>query len=332
MRVLVAGCGRRFFLGRARKELRMMALTSTRISTRRSGFTLIELLVVIAIIALLIAILLPALGKARKAAQMAISMSNIRQITTANGGYMADFKGYLPITMSYNRGVAQHGANQLEGWCTWSFGGQNNNPFWSDAAFDIEAVDRPLNTYAVPDVRFDAPAYTPGQSAFAARLPAADSQRTLVMAPVFRDPSDKVTHQRFWPRPTPGISSFLDVGTSYHWNAKWFEQLEDTYPGSFQDRFNFGADRLRLAESFAPSRFVWLHDQTADIVVNADLNRADQREFARYKNGYGDINKSVMGFLDGHGDYLEVFAGKSSKSYKNDDYQFVFDDLRLPTP
>jgi prepilin-type N-terminal cleavage/methylation domain-containing protein len=58
---------------------------------RKTGFTLIELLVVIAIIALLIGILLPALGEARRAAKLAISLSNLRQFAVAAATYSTDF-------------------------------------------------------------------------------------------------------------------------------------------------------------------------------------------------------------------------------------------------
>src|SRR5271154_7147613 len=64
----------------------------------KSGFTLVELLVVIGIIALLISILLPALSKAREAANVIKCSSNLRQLMMASELFAGDHHGYLPTS------------------------------------------------------------------------------------------------------------------------------------------------------------------------------------------------------------------------------------------
>lgn len=300
---------------------------------RRRAFTLVEVLIVIAVIAVLLTILLPAAARTRRAGQLAASMSNLRQINFAGAGYREDAAGALPFTPVYRRGSASSDradpTRGLVGVCSWSLGGKCNDAWWghgpaSRRGFDIEAADRPLNPYLFPDMDWQCPRAATSDSVELA----ADDRARQLEARVFRDPSDRVSHQRAWPRPTPEISGYDDVGTSYHLNYKWYGLLERQMPGDSDRRFlarlAFASRRLALADAFDPARFVWLNDQHADVVVY-------QPDPAfRHVNSYGDVNKSLLGFLDGHAAYTQVNPGAGEPSFRTDRYSFIFDGLRGP--
>lgn len=73
-----------------------MNSTPNHLRSRWRGFTLVELLIVIGIIAVLIGVLLPALAKARRAADVTACLSNLHQIGIALQMYANQSGGAIP--------------------------------------------------------------------------------------------------------------------------------------------------------------------------------------------------------------------------------------------
>lgn len=102
---------------------------------KRTLFTLIELLVVIAIIAILAAMLLPALNKARAAAQGIKCLNNLKQQGTMVMVYTTESE-YFPTSYQYKNWV-----NSGEGYTHWSglVTGRSENWF-DDASFTCPSM------------------------------------------------------------------------------------------------------------------------------------------------------------------------------------------------
>jgi len=300
---------------------------------KRRAFTLIELLVVIAIIAVLVGLLLPALRLARMGAWKAIALANVRSIGQAGAAYQSDQKGYLPVVPT---GVPVPAT--ISAWITWGGWGKYTSTYWSagnghGGQFDINPARRPLNAYL-----------------YSGQLPTLmdDDNRKSFQLPACRDPSDKIGHQQEWDQfiPTFGAAventdrstCYDDVGTSYLVQMKWFFQTVRYVGGgnngvTWTRAYHLGTDRLRLADNFQPSRMIWLNDEYCDITIN------QTSDDARIVNGYGDINKSVVGFLDGHSKYIKIIPGGDGDpnsaiapwlvpAYSNGEYTVVFPDLK----
>src|SRR5678815_4768172 len=131
----------------------------------------------------------------------------------------------------------------------------------------------------------------------------ATAQQRLLEIPAFKSPGDVASIQQNWPAPNPAISSYNDVGTSYHANMKWWDT--PGLPPGFSQRYEAGLVRINQAFAGANPNYVYMHDQTADRVANGSPSTMIIGEF-------GKVNASMMGFADGRVDYPAVVPGALS--------------------
>lgn len=306
-----------------------------------AGFTLIELLVVIAIIALLVAILLPALNNARKTARLALSLSNVRSQSAAAGGYRTDFQGQLPFPIAaWGNGVFRFDrtgkgfANTAT--AGHSHAGKNVSARYAatNPGFDIPAGNRTLSTYLSTDINLNREFVTVSDRTIEVQICRSPADR----GSPFRDASSPPGLGQ--PAEDRTTSTYDQVGTSYLNNQWWYRMLATRVGpgGSFphlptanpaeapvtNDPSTSGGQFVylgRLAREvaprridsagFQPSRFVYVSDKTAFQfqwnTPNA-FNPPAADPYQNWPSEFGDLNKSVMGFLDGSAKYQELWT------------------------
>lgn len=262
----------------------------------RRAFTLVELLVVIAVIGLLLGLLLPAMAGARKSGQLVISLTNVRQITAGATQYTYDHKDEWPVSPAGSNGSTVF-------WCSWNWGGKTASDYWKQAAggaYHLPSSGRVVNSYVHPDADYGAEEKT---------------EDDRVELPAFRAPRDTESYQRqYWAsEPTSvDMSSYDDVGTSYHLNMRWWFDDKVAPTDNSVEKWKRLRRIFQRGASDVPSNFVWLHDQVMDVVAVRAFD---------IEGLYGGLNKSVAAYMDGHCRYVRVNPGERVSP----DYQLVID-------
>lgn len=269
---------------------------------KRAGFTLVELAAAVSMVGVLLALLIPMAARQRADSGLEVSLNNMRHINRAQFQYWIDTAGQAPWRGSrYTNG-------QLSGWDTWAYGGKNNDLYWLTGTgagmFDESAYSRPLNAYLTSEeIPVPAGYVNTGSGAtwtFNHGTPT-PQQRLDLDIPVFRSPGDLASRQRSWPNPS-AISCYDDVGTSYMLNMVWWDSITS---GSFTFRYNHGVGLIQSRiNTPPPNEFIWLSDQVGSVVPDLVT--------AKIRGEFGDVNRSVAGFLDGRAEYIRLTPGATS--------------------
>ncbi len=286
-------------------------------SSKRKGFTLVELLVVIGIIALLVSILLPALNKARKAAQTAQCASNMRQIGQAMFLYASSWGGRFSLHSkliserdSTTMSVDGTPYNPAPGMGKWSSGFDENGVNWDS-----------LCTYALGIRKSSNPTYPEFAMSYMGRGARGQSYEWRERTKFLWCPSDQdYDNWPFGSTPEMTTSSYASVNNCYGYLEKQEAGSPPTpYNGNtIYTDVNPGADFFPLSKARPSAEMVFLGeggqssffgrwDLTEPQLASEDWGVAEYNQSWGWGNGI-PARRSHPGlnylFFDGHVDLL----------------------------
>ncbi|MEM9083384.1 MAG: type II secretion system protein [Planctomycetota bacterium] len=320
-------------------------------SFRKNGFTLIELLVVVAIIALLIGLLVPVLSSARNSAQLAGSLSNLRQNTIAAVAYSSDNDNLwpiLPVSRDAFGGLQDPSPTATTHFFEWASGGTNTSTYWrssNSGNFLSFADDRPLNQYIYPDRNFADDGLRPDPRSATLTREQRLARRSGRMVDELRSKLDaflcpgdygsiardtpfdnEVSGSQIIDIPDRDLerTGYEDVGTSYMTNRLHVIELaRQRNVDSRRIQIWIEAARFIQQATYAnPSRFSWLHDQTMWVVPHFGGTGE--------LGNFGQEDKAVSAFIDGSARYVtlerrNLDSEGFNEATKTSEYQMVFD-------
>jgi hypothetical protein len=232
---------------------------------------------VIVVFGVLAPLVVGALRTAGGEARLAKCLGNLGHVMRATQQYTSDYQYQFPI---------QNWASDGWGVNSWVYGGKTNSEFWRTFGVHVPVHERPLNAYVLgaepqPDVM--------------------DGNDIVIRTevPVFRCPDDRTCYQREYIEPPTPISTYDDVGNSYHFN---FLGIDNTNAGLW------GPESAAMITTFM--RDGMRTEPERSLCFVGDPTDYGFIEGVAVIGNHGEFNRHAVAFFDGHAGHMQVDTRK----------------------